>query len=122
MNDKPAKDELRTAIERGHFSRAASLAASLGLPEQEIRNLRLKALWQMAAINRNAPGTKLLAQQYGLSKQEVRHLLENHGEEEKRAGNTKPLEPCYDLSAGAHLSLEEWMEHFLKRWEKLPAS
>jgi hypothetical protein len=122
VNDKPSKDDLGTAIERGHFSKAASLAASLGLPEGEIQDLRVKSLWQMAAVYRNSPGTKLLAQQYGLSKQQVRELLQKYGEEEKRAGNTKPLEPCYDLSSGAHLSFEEWMEQFMKRWEKLPVS
>jgi hypothetical protein len=122
VNDKPSKDELGTAIERGHFSKAASLAASLALPEGEIQDLRVKSLWKMAAVYRNSPGTKLLAQQYGLSKQQVLELLQKCDEEEKSAGNTKPLEPCYDLSSGAHLSFEEWMEQFVKRWEKLPVS
>ncbi len=122
MNEKTAKDELRTEIEHGHFSKAALLAASLDLPEQELQDLRVKALWQMAAVYRNALGTKSLAQQYGLSKQEVRDLLEQHAVEKTNAGDTKPLEPCYDLNTGSHLSFEEWMYHFLKRWDKLPVS
>jgi len=122
MNEKTAKDELSTEIERRNFSRAAFLAASLDLPEQELQDLRVKALWQMAAVNRNASGTKSLAQQYGLSKQEIRDILERHAEEKRNAGDTKPLEPCYDLNTGNHLSFEEWMYHFLKRWEKVPVS
>lgn len=122
MNEKAAKDELKTEIEHGHFSRAALLAASFGLPEQELRDLQVKALWQMAALYRNALGTKSLAQQYGLSKQEVRDLLGRHVEEKRNAGDTKSLEPCYDLNTGNYLSFEEWMYHFLKRWDKLPVS
>ena len=49
MDEKAGKDELRTEIERGNFERAALLAVSLGLPEEEIQKLRLKALWQMSA-------------------------------------------------------------------------
>jgi len=122
MNEKTAKDELRTEIEHGHFSKAAFLAASLGLPEQELQDLRVKALWQMAAVYRNAPGTRSLAQKYGLSSQEVRDLLTRHAEEKRNAGDTKALEPCYDLNTGNHLSFEEWMYHFLKRWDKVPVS
>ena len=122
MNEKATKDELRTEIERRNFSRAAFLAASLDLPEQELQDLRVKALWQMAAVNRNAPGTKSLAQQYGLPKQEVRDLLTRHAEEKTNAGDTKALEPCYDLNTGDHLSFEEWMHYFLKSWDNLPVS
>ena len=122
MNEKPTKDELRTETGHGHFSRAAFLAASLGLPEQELEDLRVKALWQMAAVHRNSPGTKLLAQEYGYSKGELRDLLERLAKQGASAGDAKSLEPCYDLSAGTHLSFEEWMYHFLKRWDKLPVS
>jgi hypothetical protein len=123
MNEKADKtDELKTEIEHGHFFKAALLAASLGLPEQELQELQVKALWQMAALYRNAPGTRSLAQQYGLSKQQVRDLLERYVEEKRNAGDTKPLEPCYDLNTGTYLSFEEWMYHFLKRWDKLSVS
>ena len=122
MTEVVVKDELEREIERGHFSRAASLAVMQGLPETEIEDLRAKALWQMAAVYRNGPGTKSLAQGYGTSKDELRDLLERLAREKAHAGDTKPLEPCYDLSTGTHLSFEEWMGHFLKRWEKLPAS
>ena len=116
MTDTVPKEELEREIERGHFSRAASLAVAKGLPETEIGDLRAKALWQMAAIYRNAPGTKSLAQGYGISKDELRELLERLAKEKSHAGDTKPLEPCYDLSARAHLSFEEWLQKFIKSW------
>jgi len=122
MTETVVKDELEREIERGHFSRAASLAVMQGLPETEIEDLRAKALWQMAAVYRNGPGTKSLAQGYGISKDELRDLLERLAREKAHAGDTKPLEPCYDLSARTHLSFEEWLEQLIKRWEKLAAS
>ena len=122
MNEKPGRDELRAEVEGGNFERAASLAASLDLPEEEVQDLRLKALWQMSAIYRNALGTKRLAQEYGVDKEELREFLEKSAEEKRREGNSKPLGPCYDLSAGRYLSFEEWMDNFLKNWDKLTVS
>ena len=90
--------------------------------EEEIENLRIKALWQIAAVYRNVPGTKKLAQQYGLSKKELAEFLEKYSEEKRKEGKNKPLEPCYDLSTGEYLSFEEWMDHFLKIWDKLSVS
>jgi len=122
MNEKPGRDELRAEVEGGNFERAASLAASLDLPEGEVQDLRLKALWQMSAIYRNALGTKRLAQDYGVGKRELREFLEKSAEEKRREGNSKPLGPCYDLSTGRYQSFEEWMDNFLKNWDKLTVS
>ncbi|MFB0522091.1 MAG: hypothetical protein ACETWD_11785 [Desulfatiglandales bacterium] len=122
MNEKTDRDELRTEIGRENFGRAALVAGSLGVSEEEIRKPRLKALWQMSAVYRNAPGTKRLAQDYGFSKKELREFLEKHAEEKRREGDSKALEPCYDLSTGRYLSFEEWMDRFLKNWDKLTFS
>jgi hypothetical protein len=116
MTETVQKEELEREIERGNFSRAASLAVAQGLPETEIKDLRAKALWQMAAVYRNSPGTKSLAQEYGISKDDLRDLLERLATEKAHAGDTKPLEPCYDLSARAHLSFEQWLQQLMKRW------
>ncbi len=70
------------------------------MSEGEIQKLRLKALWQMSAVYRNAPGTKRLAEDYGFSKKEVREFLERHAEEQSNEGNKRHLGPCYDLSTG----------------------
>jgi len=122
MTETVVNDELEREIELGHFSRAVSLAVLQGLPETEIDDLRAKALWQMAAIYRNGPGTKSLAQGYGISKDELRDLLERVAREKAHLGDTKPLEPCYDLSERTHLSFQEWLEQLIKRWEKLESS
>jgi hypothetical protein len=119
MQEKVSKEELKAEIDRGEFARAALMAESLGLDEKEVQQLRLNALWQMSAVYRNAPGTKRLAEQYGLSKNEVRQILEKHADEEKKAGNERPLRPRYDLSSGRYLSFEEWTDHFTKKWERL---
>lgn len=120
MDEKTEHEELKIEIEHEHFARAALIAASLGLPEAEIKDLRCKALWQMSAIYRNALGTKILAQQYGFSKEEVRQILEQHAEKSRNRGNSKALEPCYDYSTGKYLSFEEWMDHsLLKNWSRL---
>ena len=122
MNQKADKDELRAEVERGHFSRAAFSASSLGLPEEEIRGLQLKALWQMSAVYRNAPGTKKLARQYGLSKKDVGELLEKHARGRRNQGDNRPLEPCYDHGTARYLSFEEWMDQLSKIWDKIAVS
>ena len=119
MNEKPGKEELKAEIDRGHFARASLLAISLGLPGEEIQDLRFKALWQMSAIYRNAPGTKKLAQQYGFSKEELSKFLKQYTEEKRHDGDDKPLEPCYDHTTGKYLTFEEWIDQFFKSWEKL---
>ncbi|MGD8228806.1 MAG: hypothetical protein PVH82_12230 [Desulfobacteraceae bacterium] len=122
MNDKAGKEELRAEIERGHFARAALLAASLGIDEQELREFRLKALWQMSAEFRNGPGTKRLAQEYGLSKKELGQILRQYAEEMRDQGNVKPLEPCYDYKTDRHLTFEQWLDQFVKHWDKISES
>ena len=119
MDEKPNKEELKTEMDRGHYARAALLAMDLGFPEQEIRDIRFKALWQMSAIYRNTPGTKALAQQYGYSKEELSQFLKQHTEEKRNDGDDKPLEPCYDHSTGKYLTFEQWMDQFFKSWDKL---
>ena len=119
VSEKAGGKELREEIERGHFVRAAQVAESIGLPKEGEKDARTKALWEMAAVNRNACGTKMLAQEYGLSKNELKNLLEKYSEIRKREGDVKPLEPCYDISTGAYLAFEQWMDSFLKKYDKV---
>lgn len=122
MNQKADKDELRAEVDRGHFARAAFLAKSLGLPEEEVHDFELKALWQMSAVYRNAPGTKRLAKNYGLSKNEVHEFLQKHAMEKRNQGDEKTLEPCYDHSTARYLSFEEWLDQLSKNWDRIPVS
>lgn len=120
MAEKRDQKGIRTEIERGHFVRAVLLAEQMGSPEEEVRQLRFKALGQMSAVYRNALGAKRLALQYGFSKEEVRKVFEDFADEMKKEGKTKHLEPCYDYRTGKHLSFEEWGHHYLKIWDRLP--
>ena len=123
MNEKAGRDELRAEIERGHFARAALVAASLGVGEEELRELRLKALWQMSAVNRNGPGTKRLAEEYGFSRKELGQSLQKYAEKKRRNGEQKALEPCYDYRTGKYLAFEEWLDHFIIRnWDRVHGS
>jgi hypothetical protein len=122
MDDKAGREDLKAEIERSHFARAALLAASLGVDEQELRDLRLKALWQMSAVFRNGPGTKGLAQEYGFSKKEVGPILREYAEKMREEGNIKPLEPCYDYKTDKHLTFEQWLDQLLKNWDKMSES
>jgi hypothetical protein len=119
MNEKTGHDELKAEIDRKHFARASLVAEQMGLPEEEVRDLRCKALGQMSVIHRNAHGTKKLALQYGFSKEEVKQILEQFANEMQNEGNSKSFEPCYDHSTGKYLSFEGWRDHYLKIWDKI---
>ena len=114
MDDKKGHQELKIEIDRKHFVRAALIAASIGLNEKELQDLRSKALYQMSALYRNVQGTKILAKQFGFSNEKLRHILEQYARENRKEGKTKPLVPCYDYKTGKYLSFEEWIGHYFK--------
>jgi hypothetical protein len=119
MEEKSPQDQLKEEIGRKHYARAALLGKSLGLPEEELRKLRLEALWQMSAVSRNLAGTKALVQEYGYGKAEAAEALQNRAAQEKERGGYKSLEPCYEHNCGKYLSFEEWLDLLLKQWDKL---
>ena len=110
---------LRTEIERKSFTRAAQLAASLNLNNDELEKLRYQALYQMAAHYRNAHGVKILAQQYGYSKQEVKQILMRYAKQLREKGNSRSLKVCYDSITGNYLAFEEWINLCIEKWHKL---
>jgi len=119
MEEKPTQEKLKLEIEQGNFERAALVALELGLPSEEVTESKFKALWQMAAVYRNAHGTKKLAQDFGVSKEEVKVFLGKKAEEQRQEGNARPLTPRYDHQTGKYLDFEEWMENLFKFWSKL---
>jgi len=119
VNEKEGEEELQEEIERGRFVRAAGIAQSMGLPREEVQDILTRALWEMAAVNRNALGTKKLAQEYGISKTELKELLEGYAEARIREGDHKTLEPCYDINTGTYLSFEQWMDSLMKNYDKV---
>jgi len=110
---------LKTEIEGKNFTRAAQLAASLNLNNDEIENLRYQALCRMAAHNRNVHGVKILAQENGYSKQEVKQILENYVKQMREKKNSRPLGVCYDSSSGKYLTFEDWIIYCIEKWHKL---
>ena len=117
MEERNSEDQLKLEIERKHYARAALLAASMNHPADEVRDLRLKALWQISAVSRNALGTIILGHDYGLTRDQVAECLRGKAKEEKEQGAYKALEPCYDQITGKYLSFEEWLEQLLKHWD-----
>jgi hypothetical protein len=109
-------DELQILRKQQNYVTAAAIAGSLGLPPDELRNIQIEALWQMA-VNRNAPGTKRLAQQYGVSSGTVKQILEERANQLRQAGHDKALAACYDAATGRYLSFEEWMNQLVERWD-----
>jgi hypothetical protein len=115
-------DRLREEVEKGNFIRAACVAASGNVSKRELLELRKRALWQMGAVYRNTPGTKKLAQQYWLSKEELRELLETMAEEHRRKGSKEASKKRYNLATGAYLSFKEWLDLLVKSWKQVPTS
>ena len=112
-------EALETEIERNNFTRAAHLARSLKLTENELKRIQRRALVQMAVAYRNPHGTKALAQQFGYSKQEVKQILTERVKQNKINENIKHFKTCYDYATGKHLTFEEWINHYIEKWHKL---
>ena len=121
-NETTLQEELKAQIEGKRFVRAAALAKSAPMPLSEVKDLQEKALWQMAAVFRNAGGARVLCEQNGFSKKEAEDLLRRWAEEQQSKGDKKTLEPTYDHATGKYLSFEEWLNQFLKHWDKLLTS
>jgi hypothetical protein len=120
MNE--GNDELRAAAESKRYVRASHLADSSGNPVEKVDVLRKEALWQMAAVFRNAAGTRILAGQYVMSNRDVEDFLRKRLEEERGLGNTKILEPTFDYHTSRYLTFEEWLDQLMKKWDKLSVS
>ncbi|RLB18786.1 MAG: hypothetical protein DRG82_02985 [Deltaproteobacteria bacterium] len=122
MDQEPTRDMVIAERERGHFVRAARLALTLELPEEMMRELRSKALWQMAAEWRNPAGTKFLAGAFGISRDSLEKHLMKAMESKSSRGETKSIEPAYDYHTGKYLSFEEWVAGLIKNWNRIPDS
>lgn len=119
---KSADDEIKVEKDRGHFVRAAHIALGMGQPAEKFKDVQAKALWQMAATWRNSAGTKLLATQFGLSRDSLREMLERVAEEQSKEGDLRSLEPTYDYRTGQYLSFRAWLTQLFKIWNNLPDS
>ena len=114
MEEKATQEKLKLEIEQENFERAVLVALELDLKPKEVTEIKFKALWQMAAVNRNAVGTIKLAQEFGISKEELKVFLRRKADEQRQEGNERPLTPRYDHQSGKYLDFEEWMENLFK--------
>ncbi len=114
-------EDLKTLIDRGQFVRAEELARTLGL-DDEVAQLRRKAIWQMAAAYRNMPGTRRLAEVYGFNKSELKSMFKEFMKSATTDQERRNLEPCYDQYSGDYLSFEQWMVQLFKRWDRIGKS
>lgn len=119
MEEKETQEKLKLEIEQGNFERAVLVALDLDLKPEEVTEIKFKALWQMAAFNRNAVGTKKIAYDFGISKEELKVFLEKKADEQRQEGNERPLTPRYDPQSGKYLDFEEWIENLFKFWSKI---
>ena len=119
MEEKETQEKLKLEIEQGNFERAVLVALDLDLKPEEVTEIKFKALWQMAVFNRNAVGTKKIAYDFGISKEELKVFLEKKADEQRQEGNERPLTPRYDPQSGKYLDFEEWIENLFKFWSKI---
>jgi hypothetical protein len=119
MEEKANQEKLKLEIEQGNFERAVLIALSMDLKSEEVTEFKLKALWQMTAVNRNAVGAKKLAHDFGISREELKVFLEKKTDEQRHEGNERLLMPRYDQQSGKYLDFAEWMENLFKSWSKL---
>lgn len=74
----------------------------------------------MAAVNRNAVGTRILSARYGFSREQLHNLLEEFARNESADNPDKSFKHRYDYRTDKHLDFSEWMEHLFAMWNKLP--
>lgn len=110
-------NDLRFEIVRKNFVRAAQIATLLGLSADKIRDLQLEAIWQMAAINRNASGVKHLTREYGFKKNDLKKNLKDRMNEEKGNVSFKALSTCFDIATGKYFDFKEWLEFYTGKWK-----
>jgi hypothetical protein len=119
MEEKATQEKLKLKIEQGNFERAVLVALDLDLTPEEVTEIKFKALWQMAVVNRNALGIKKLAQDFEISKEKLKVFLENKADVQRQEENERLLTPRYDHQSGKYLNFEEWIENLFKFWAKL---
>lgn len=116
MEQEQKIEELTDLIKKKNWLRASRVASDLGRPEEEVRLYQEKALWQLAAVNRNGTGTKRLASDLGVKKEELISVLKRLSKENERA---RELEPCYYPMSESYLDFNQWVDALQKRWERL---
>jgi len=87
------------------YVRAIKLAQESNQPREKIVELQRKAVIQYVFEYRNYEGLMVLIREYGISKQELREIVEEHRQKYPAAPN-----PTYDFHSGKSLTQDEWIE------------
>ncbi len=102
----PLTPELKEALQKRNFVLAELLARRLQWPEAKLKELQKKALQQFIVEFRNPEGTAALAQEYQLTKEELKDLF-------RQLISASPGPKQFDPKSMRFLNLEEWVqEHF----------
>ncbi len=69
-----------------------------------------EALLRQMALARNAPAVRRLADDHGLSREELAAFLRQELARQQEEGGSDRLGPRYDVSTGEYSTLAEWVE------------
>jgi hypothetical protein len=108
-----ARRQVEHEKQNRNFVRAAHLAASSRLDEQQVRSLQRAAVRQYLEEFHNFTGAERLISEYKLSKQEVHEIIAellSAPELERQASF------CFDGGKPTHLSVAEQIQRFAERY------
>lgn len=112
-------DSIKNALENKNCLQAVASGRNQGVSPDDIRSWQCQALWELAAVYRNDIAVKILAADYGFSKEELHALLEKQAEE---TAEGKALKPRYDYVTNRHLDFHQWLDQLFRRWNTLTES
>jgi len=71
-------------------------------------------LLRQLVLARNAPGVRRLAEERGLSREELAAFLREELERQQEHGGEDRLGPRYDVMTGEYTTLEEWVDQVIR--------
>lgn len=110
--------EFEEAIREKNYARAVAIAESKGLPPQEVKDLKRKAVREFILESRNPQGSNALLKEYQFNKEEIDHLLREILEEAQSRGILDKKQ--YDIKTKRYLTLEEWIGEYFKNHSSRP--
>ena len=72
-----------------------------------------ETLMRQMILARNAPAVRRLAEEQGLSREELAEQLREELERQAEHGGEDRLGPRYDISTGEYTTLAEWVERVI---------
>ena len=72
-----------------------------------------ETLMRQMILARNAPAVRRLAEEQGLSREQLAEALREELERQTEQGGEDRLGPRYDISTGEYTALAEWVERVI---------